>query len=126
LSGFPQQFHVLRILRIAERLNRFLDHKGQGALFFLSGLMSEDSRMQQQQWNRSVCAIGKLGAAMTSLLLVVGGAACFSGCGGEEGGMVPDAKESSKTPDAQDSMKAYMKQMQSKGMKPGMKPAAKS
>jgi hypothetical protein len=107
-------------------LNGFHDHEGEGAFVLHSGLMSEDYRMQQQQWNRSVRGIGKLCAVMTSLFLLVGGAACFSGCGGgEEGGMVPDAKDPSKTTDTQDSMKAYMNSMKSKGMKPGMKPAAK-
>jgi hypothetical protein len=39
--------------------------------------------------------------------------------------MVENAQQSSKTPDAQDSMKAYMKSMQSKGLRPGMKTSAK-
>jgi hypothetical protein len=87
--------------------------------------MLEDYRMHQQQRNRSLYGIGKFGAAMTSFFLLVGGGAFVSGCGGEEAGMVPNAKDPSKTTDTQDSMKAYMNSMKSKGMKPGMKPAAK-
>jgi len=66
------------------------------------------------------------GSAMTFLVLSLTSAFCLGGCGGQQVGMVENAKESSKTPDAQDSMKAYMKSMQNKGMKPGMKASTKS
>jgi len=53
------------------------------------------------------------------------GTAFVIGCGGgDDNGMVQNATDPTKTRDAQDSMKSYMKQMQTKGMKPGMKSEA--
>ena len=51
----------------------------------------------------------------------------MSGCGNDSGeGMIANPKDATKSQDSQDSMKSYMKSMQTKGMKPGMKPAAPS
>jgi hypothetical protein len=58
------------------------------------------------------------------LVLLICGLPCASGCGdSQENGMIDNPKDATKSQDSQDSMKNYMKQMQSKGMKPGMKTA---
>jgi hypothetical protein len=64
--------------------------------------------------------LGRIGLAILSSGLLLGG--CDSGQGT---GMIENAAENpAAKSDAQDSMKAYMKSMQTKGMKPGMKDAA--
>jgi hypothetical protein len=81
--------------------------------------------MDQPKRDRSRSRIGSIGMAIALSALVSSGLLCLSGCGDDAGnGMIDNPKDATKTPDAQDSMKAYMKSMQTKGMKPGMKPAA--
>ena len=81
--------------------------------------------MDQPKRDRSRSRIGSIGLAIAFSALVTGGAFCVSGCGNDSGeGMIDNPKDATKSQDAQDSMKAYMKNMQTKGMKPGMKSAA--
>jgi len=62
-------------------------------------------------------------SALVFSVLLTASACGLSGCGDGGGteGTVDNPKDVTKTPDAQDSMKAHMKSMQSKGMKPPMK-----
>jgi len=83
--------------------------------------------MDQSRHGRSRSRFGIIGMAIAGSGLLLCGTICLSGCGSDQGeGMVQNTTDPTKTPDAQDSMKAYMKQMQTKGMKPGMKSAAPS
>jgi hypothetical protein len=87
--------------------------------------LNEEYSMDQPRQVRSRLGIGAIGLAITFSGLLLGATICVSGCGDSQTeGTVQGVGESSKTPDAQDSMKAYMKSMQTKGMKPGMKSAA--
>ena len=83
--------------------------------------------MNQSRQERSRHGIGMTNMALAFSVLLTAGTCGLSGCGDGGGteGMVDNPKDVAKTPDAQDSMNAYMKSMKTKGMKPGMKTGAK-
>jgi len=83
--------------------------------------------MDQPRRGPTRFGIGAIGLASTLSCVLLLGTFSMSGCGSDQGsGMVENPTDPTKTTDAQDSMKAYMKGMQTKGMKPGMKSAAPS
>jgi hypothetical protein len=84
--------------------------------------------MNQSRPERSRHGIGMISSALVFSVLLTASTCGLSGCGDGGGteGTLDDPKDVTKTPDAQDSMKAYMKSMQTKGLKPGMKPSAKT
>jgi hypothetical protein len=84
--------------------------------------------MEQPRRDRSLLGIGRIGLAFTFSGLLLGGTFCVCGCDSGQGtGMIENAAENpAANADAKDSMNAYMKSMQTKGMKPGMKGAAPS
>lgn len=68
-----------------------------------------DSSQQRRQFLAS-------GLSLFGLALTLGSAAAMSGCGDDKsGGQVENKGEITQTPDAQDSMKAYMEQGQKRG-----------
>jgi hypothetical protein len=83
--------------------------------------------MNQSRQNQSRIGVGIIGSAIMFSGLLLGGTICLSGCGSDQGtGMIEGAGENpAKKADAQDSMKAYMQSMKTKGMRPGMKTSAK-
>jgi hypothetical protein len=84
--------------------------------------------MNQSRQERSRLRAGMIGSALVFSVLLTASTCGLSGCGDGGGteGTVDNPKDVTKTPDAQDSMKAYMESMKTKGMKPGMKTSAKS
>jgi hypothetical protein len=84
--------------------------------------------MNQSRQERSRLGAGMFRSALVFSVLLTASTCGLSGCGdgGGSEGMLDEPKDVTKTPDAQDSMKSYMKSMQSKGMKPGMKTSAKT
>jgi len=68
-----------------------------------------------------------ISSALVFSVLLTASTCGLSGCGdgGGTDGTVDNPKDVTKTQDAQDSMKAYMNSMKTKGMKPGMKTSGK-
>jgi hypothetical protein len=83
--------------------------------------------MNQSGQERSRLGAGIFRSALIFSVLLTASVCGLSGCGDGGGteGTVDNPKDVTKTPDAQDSMNAYMKSMQAKGRKPGMKTSAK-
>jgi hypothetical protein len=79
--------------------------------------------MNQSRQERSRHGAAMIGSALVFSFLLTASTCGLSGCGDGGGteGTVDNPKEVAKTPDSKDSMNAYMKSMQTKGMKPGMK-----
>jgi hypothetical protein len=84
--------------------------------------------MNQSRQERSRHGVGSISSALVFSVLLTASTFGLSGCGDGGGteGTVDNPKDVTKTPDAQDSMKAYMESMKTKGMKPGMKTSPKS
>jgi len=79
--------------------------------------MNESRQERSRHGNRTI------NMALVFSVLLTASTCGLSGCGDGGGteGTLDNPKDVTKTPDAQDSMKAYMKSMQSKGQKTGQK-----